>query len=257
MTALGAALHHDRTLADDTRALEAFLDRIIPDPRGVAQFVVPFAARRARPPTAYRRDKLMARVRARELSSFLLDPAAKTPDEENLFISVGLQTDTRNYGSCISLALGHAALARLGSQLVLDAVIELADALTPRGGVVFTAETATFAHCLATGTGVGSLTAEQARRTSQVNYVLHWLRDKARGPEWGTFLSPEHVQRLGGPDRVRTSAGCELVRELRNGGMYLQLTVAVPTFDDADHAARLAALASVLASVLLDPSTLP
>jgi len=49
MTALGAALYHDVSLAEDTRPIEALLDALFAGESGLKQFCVPIAPRREAP----------------------------------------------------------------------------------------------------------------------------------------------------------------------------------------------------------------
>lgn len=87
MTALGAALYHDVALADDTQPIEARLDALFAGESGLEQFCVPLAPRKERP-SAFRREKLLARVKRGELASFLVETDEGERDRVNNASSV-------------------------------------------------------------------------------------------------------------------------------------------------------------------------
>jgi hypothetical protein len=57
-----------------------------------------------------------------------------------------------------------------------------------------------------------------------------------RGYYWGNFLSAQHIERLGGLDRIQREAPRVLVEALENEPLlvYLQLTEDLDSFDDAE-----------------------
>jgi hypothetical protein len=109
----------------------------------------------------------------------------------------------------------------------VDVLVELGDQLAARAGVIFTAASLSFAQALATGAR-GGLSAAQDARVREIAYAVHELDGKIRGPEWGTFLASDHLQPLGGATAIEAGCGCEVIRRLRSGGMYLQLTDQTP-----------------------------
>lgn len=68
------------------------------------------------------------------------------------------------------------------------------------------------------------------------NWTGRHLRQYARGANWGNFLAPVHVQALGGISRVIKEAPCYLMKELPNGGAYLQLTEDVNRYGEEELA---------------------
>jgi len=55
-----------------------------------------------------------------------------------------------------------------------------------------------------------------------------------RGYFWGNFLSPGHVELLGGPEKVTLEAPVYKARRLDDGGMFLQLTPHLDEVTDDD-----------------------
>ena len=252
MTALGAALYHDCSLAEDTRPIEDLWDALLADDASLQQFCVPVAPRKEAPST-FRREQLLQRVKRDELASFLVGTPATIGDADAVTVGVVLQPSTAaaqegraGYRYRLDVALGAAAVNRRGAASIVDALVACANAVKPRAGVVFPADTASFAHALATGTR-GGLTEEQDRRVKDVFYAVYELGDKIRGPEWGTFLGPHHVAKLGGLDRIEKESGCAVVRRLAHGGAYLQIT---GTHDDPGVDAGRTALATFLSPVM-------
>ena len=229
MTALGAALYYDYSLANATPPAETLLDALLENEAGLTQFCVPIAPR-AEAPKPLRRDSLFARVKRGELASFLVGTPAQTPDVDAITVGFVLvpptaaaQEGRAGYRYRLDVAFGAAALARRGASSVVDALVAFADTVAPRAGVVFPADSAAFAHAYASGAR-GGLTEEQDRRVKDVFYAVYELGDRIRGPEWGTFLDRHHVEKLGGRSRIEQEAGCAIMRPLADGGLYLQLT---------------------------------
>jgi hypothetical protein len=248
MTALGAALYYDFRLEDAPQPAEALVDALLADQQQLTQFCVPIAPRKEAP-RPLRRDSLFARVSRGELASFIVGTRSQTPDPEAMTIGFVLAPPTAaakerraGYRARLDLAFGATALTRRGVSTVVDALDAFASTVAPRAGVVFPAESASFAHAYASGTR-GGLTEEQDRRVKDVFYAVYELGDRIRGPEWGTFLARHHVEKLGGRERVERGAGCELAKPLRDGGLYLQVT------ERLDAPFSLDALAALLAPV--------
>lgn len=248
MTAFGAALYHDVRLEDAPQPAEALLDALLGNQQGLTQFCVPIAPRKEKP-APLRRDALFARVTRGELASFLVGTPAQTPDAEAITVGFVLvpptaaaQEGRAGYKCRLDLALGAAAVAQRGVSTVVDALVAFANAVSPRAGVAFPADTASFAHAYASGTR-GGLTEEQDRRVKDVFYAVYELGDRIRGPEWGTFLARHHVEKLGGRERIERESGCEVVRPVGDGGLYVQVTQRI------DTTYSLEALAAFLAPV--------
>jgi hypothetical protein len=62
--------------------------------------------------------------------------------------------------------------------------------------------------------------------------ALRECRSRLRGYYWGNLLSREHIATLGGIDRIRNEAPCQVVTEIEEGLCYLQLTESVDAFSD-------------------------
>jgi hypothetical protein len=248
MTAIGAALYHDHYLGEDPRPVEALLDALLGDAAGLLQFCVPLAPRKEAP-APLQREPLLARVKRGELASFVVMTPPSAADADALTIGVVIAPTTAaaqegraGYRCRLDVALGATWLARLGAPAVVDAVVAFAGAVSARAGVVFPAESTSFAHAYASATR-GGLTEEQDRLVKDVFYAVYELRDRIRGPEWGTFLAAHHVDKLGGRERIERESGCAVVRPLEHGGMYLQVT------ERPDQPHTLDALAAFLAPV--------
>jgi hypothetical protein len=148
-------------------------------------------------------------------------------------------------------SFGAARLRELGAQRVLDAVIEFADAVAARAGIVHWAETTRYAACLASGAGSDQLTKAQTDHVSDLRYWEPRWGDVIRGPRWGTFLGAAHVAALGGLARVERESGCARVVGLRSGGAFLQATpLGQPIVEDRDDGGVLAHLAAFLDPVM-------
>lgn len=248
MTSLGAALYHDHSIAESPGPAETLLDALLPQSEGLQQFSVPLSPRKEAP-GPLQRNALFARVKRGELASFLITTPATTADADVITIGFLLAPSTAaaqegraGYRYRLDVALGAAAVARRGTTAVIEALVAFANTVSPRAGVVFPAESASFAHAYASGTR-GGLTEEQDRRVKDVFYAVYELGDRIRGPEWGTFLTAHHVEKLGGHERIEREAGCAAVRTLAHGGLYLQLT------ERPDEPHSLDALAAFLAPV--------
>lgn len=216
---------------------------------------MPMAPRKEQP-SAYKREKLLERIRAKELFSFRVGTPAEVPDPEIVTIGfklaphiVGDPDGYAGYRYTVDIAVGALAVVRRGSDAIVDAVVGLADALNLRAGAMFPAISASFAHALASGAG-GGFTEEQDRQVRDLAYAMHELGDKIRGPEWGTFLGAHHTEKLGGIERVETQSRCDVVGRLAGGGAYLQVTSTPPKPGDPAFAARLATVAAFLAPVM-------
>jgi hypothetical protein len=248
--ALGAAVYHDHDLVADPAPLERLLDAFAGEK--LTQFCVPLAPRKERP-SGYERAKLIARVRAGELFALLVGTPPEVDDVDALMIGCEVAPTTkpsrRGYRYRADVAVGAAQLDRRTPASVVGAVVEFADRVAARAGAVFTADSTSFAHALAAGALGGSLTEEQNRRVRDVAYAVVELDGRIRGPEWGTFLSTDHVAHLGGAGALEAGAGCAVARRLDSGGMYLQLTDRLPDPSAPALAAGLDRLAAFLAPV--------
>lgn len=160
----------------------------------------------------------------------------------------------RHWKYSAAITIAPTTLARLGAQSALDAIVAFADAVDVKTGIVFWAESFSYAGALAMGAGGGLTPEQESRVADSLYYRTHWGRI-VRGPEWGTFVSAAHVAALGGSTVLAAQA--EKVVPLRLGGAFVQLT----TVDEAPPidapSARLDALRSALAPVLPDHPSAP
>jgi hypothetical protein len=142
---------------------------------------------------------------------------------------------------------------------LLDARIaclkDLASALSVRFGAIAFEPTYEYAHAFVLAHGSPSAPLSDRRRAERRAHGLYadQVRSNIPGPEWGLFLTEEHLERVSLTTLKRVFARVEPVRE---GLVYLQLTA---TPDDLpDRAAFDAALdnaRSALQPILMDLSS--
>ena len=253
--ALGTVLYHQFSLRDDPAPLVDVLDALFAERTGVTQFCVPLAPRRERT-TSYRRDQLLGRIQRGELASCLVAYRERV-DADSLNLAVQLEPlspptidGSAGYRYRIAVFAGSHAVQQRGVAAILAPFLALVAALAPRAGVAFAAETASYAHALASGSS-GGLTPEQDRPVREVFYSVYELGDRYRGPEWGTVLGPHHVDRLGGPGAIAALRDiCAVVMPFEHGGAYLQLTEQLPAPDDPELEVAKARLAARLAPLV-------
>jgi len=238
--AIGAAVHYDFELATDPEPFE----RLVRDLFGVSspsgEFVhwyIPLKGKRTPPPPPFDLARLVRLVK-RGVSSAAADTRPNAADSDLMIVRAGTRpreaeperftmTKCRHHAY---IGVGATPLRRLGVQRVIDAIVEFADAVEVRAGVVHCAATSTYATALAACGGTGLSWPERNHVTDLMYFQPQW-GDVIRGPAWGTFLGASHVERLGGD--IET-APCAQVSPLRSGGAYLQATPSDhPLLEDA------------------------
>lgn len=258
--AIGAAVHYDFVLAEDPAPFAAIVRRLFgersPDGR-YTHFFIWDDKRKAPPSVPLDLDKLLRLVTEGKLSRAAVETRPKTPDAEQMLVSVGTvprDRRSRSLTKCryrMDANFGAARLREIGAQRALDAVIEFADAVAARAGVVHWAETTIYASCLASGHGSFELTKAQSSHASDLLYWQPRWGDVIQGPQWGTFLGAAHVEALRGLARIERESGCARVIGLRSGGAFLQATpLDEPIVEDHDDHGVLARLAAFLAPVM-------
>lgn len=258
--ALGAAVHHDFVLAESPAPLAHFLRELFGDrsPDGrFTQSCIWDDKRKVGPPAPLSLDKLLRLVTEGKVWLAGVGTRPNTPEADQMRISAGTvarNRPARSLTRCryqLVAQFGAARLREVGAQRALDLVIEFADAVSARAGVVHWAETTRYAACLASGGGSFELTKQQG---SHIQDLLYWQPrwgDVIRGPQWGTLLGAAHVEALGGLARIERESGCARVVGLRSGGAFLQATpLDEPIVEDHDDHGVLARLAAFLAPVM-------
>ena len=226
------AIYFDLELASNTAPFGRLVETLFSNNQDCFQFSIPSENVKAKPPKKLQLDKLLSQVAAGLLSIAAVETPPRTPDNHQMMVSVGTtpiklhperSSQTRCRYACHA-QFGSEPLAKLGVQFVLDAMTAFADAVGVRAGTASWADTTVFASCLVTCSGSSSLTSEQDQRVlAQMDGRSRW-GESIRGPGWGTFLGAEHVDRLGGLDRIESASGCARVVPLTSGGAFLQLT---------------------------------
>jgi hypothetical protein len=256
--ALGVAVYHAHSFFANRRPLVAFLDAMYAGRTDLTQWVhARRPTRRVSPSSAYDQEALLRTVSDGNATAIAVETSPTTVDGENeaIIADVAPLSDPppeaigRPWPYRVAAVYGSQSTASRGLSHILPPLLALADEISPLAGVIFPAESASFAHAFATGT-FGGLTAEQERRVRE--HVV-WKQDRfgevIRGPEWGTFLSANHVARMGGMVRISAESQCAQVVPLRGGGAYLQVTAELPEAGDSLLSIRLAALAEFLEPV--------
>ena len=258
--ALGAAVHYDFVLAEDPTPLADIVRNLFGE-RSVdgrfTHFYVWDDKRKAPPSVPLDLRKLLRLVTEGRVWLAAAQTAPKTPDAEEMAVDAGTvprDRPARSLTKCryqLAASFGALRLREVGAQRALDAIIEFADAVSVRAGVVHWAETRRYAACLATGGASDQLSEAQNRHVSDLLYWRPRWGDVIRGPQWGTFLGAAHVDALGGLARIERESGCARVAGLRSGGAFLQATpIDQPIVEDRDDGGVLARLAAFLAPVM-------
>jgi hypothetical protein len=255
MTALAAAVHFDFELASNVAPFARLIEELFASEPGALQFFIPITNRKARPPTPLKLASLLKRI-SDGVALAAVETPLPTPDHEQLRISAETTpiaqhperffARTRCNYSCHA-DVGAAQINRLGARRVLGAIIAFADAVRARAGVIHWADTTRYASCLASGGGSSQLSSEQCRHVSDLMYWQPRWGDVIRGPQWGTFLGVDHVERLGGLSRIEHESGCARVIALGSGGAFLQATpIDEPIVEDHDDGGVLSRLSQFL-----------
>lgn len=218
---LGAALYYDTDLSTNPKSLRALWEALTRNrPGELIQWTGTQRTVGAKEPLDI--DSLTEAVASGELATAAIEaesgallvlshttPAAKLP----------MPLVPRSWKYDTAIAISGDYLAQIGSDHAVDAIVAFADAVAVRAGVVFWADSVTFASGLATGGLTGSLRPEQERAVRDSHDLSnHWGRI-IRGPAWGTFLGEAHVTRLGD---VASLPATRVVR-LSSGGAFVQL----------------------------------
>ncbi|MDQ3367581.1 MAG: hypothetical protein M3680_19340 [Myxococcota bacterium] len=119
-----------------------------------------------------------------------------------------------------AIAIGGDDLARVGMQRAVDSIVAFADAVAVKAGILYWADSVTYASALATGGFSGGLTSEQERHVRDSHDLSNYWGRIIRGPAWGTFLNAAQVSILGDLTKLHPAK----VVLLRSGGAYVQLT---------------------------------
>lgn len=258
--AFGAAVHYDFVLSEDPTPFADIVRNLFGERSEDGRFTHFYIwddKRKAPPSVPLDLHKLLRLVTEGRLWLAAVQTAPKTSDAEQMVVAAGTvprDRPPRSLTKCryrFDASFGPFRLREIGAQRALDAVIEFADAVSARAGVVHWAETTIYASCLASGHGSFQLTKAQGGHIQDLRYWEPRWGDVIRGPQWGTFLGAAHVETLGGLARIEREAGCARVVGLRSGGAFLQATpIDQPIVEDHDDGGVLARLAAFLAPVM-------
>lgn len=255
--ALGCAVYFDTNLSAGAGPLLTLWERlIITVPLDqLTQSTVSEKTQQLGKPGPFNAVSLRRKIESGSTADAAVQTRPSIPDPERLFVLAQTTpvaklregVPPRHWKYSMVAALGPIQLARIGPQAVVDAMVEFADAVTVKAGVMHWTETTSFASGLAMGSGGGLTAALERQITDSMYWRTYWGR-MIRGPAWGTFLSSTHVDQLGGLAAVRGS--CARVLRLASGGAFLQLTDIAEPVLDGEVPPRLAALRSALAPLL-------
>jgi len=257
--AFAAVFYFDVELAANVAPFERLLEALFSRNRGFYQFLIPVENTKAQPPKPLDLGKLLERIADGVVSVAAVETPPKTPDSEQMRVSVNTTplanqperfSQTRCRYAC-DAEFGAASMDEIGAQAVVDAIVAFADAVGARAGIALWADTTIFASSLVTCGGSSKLTREQDQRVlALIDGQSRW-GDAIRGPQWGTFLGPALVERLGGIARIVRESGCARVVSLTSGGAFLQATpIDAPIVEGHDDGGVLARLAQFVAPVM-------
>ena len=267
--ALGCALYFDRDLSVDSTPLESLLRSLFAE-GAFAQWMTSERTQQVGSPAAFDLGILMKKVRSGTIASAAVETPNRAPDAGRRFVLVQTTpaakvceaVPPRSWRYDLVAAFGAASLRELGVSHVIDRLLAFAGAVRATAGVIHWTDTAEYATGLAMCAGGGLTPAEEARVVDSCDWRTDWGRI-IRGPSWGTFLSPRHVDHLGGIEHVERNSGCARVVRLTSGGAFLQLTpVEAPLVEESlsrpagreretpDNHTQLAALARFLVPVM-------
>ena len=257
--AFAAAFYFDVELVANVAPFERLVEALFSRNRGFYQFLIPVENTKAQPPKPLDLGKLLQRITEGEVSVAAVETPPRTPDPEQMRVSVGTTplasqperfSQTRCRYAC-DAEFGAASMDELGAQSVLDAIVVFADSMGARAGIALWADTTIFASSLVTCGGSSQLTREQDQRVLALLDDQSRWGDVIRGPQWGTFLGPAHVERLGGIARIERESGCARVASLTSGGAFLQATpIDAPIVEGHDDGGVLARLGQFVAPVM-------
>jgi hypothetical protein len=257
--AFGGAVHFDTELVGSPEPFVALVRSLFGEsPGGAVHWYTPIEGKRSPAPAPLDVDKLVQLI-GRGVAFAAVETAPATPDSELVLARaaatpIAQRPERFSQTKCrysAELALGAAALHRLGAQRVLDAFIAFAGAVRGRAGVVHWADSAAYASCLASCGGSEALSREQIQHIADLMYWQPRWGEVIRGPAWGTFLGADHVDRLGGLARIERESGCARVVGLASGGAFLQATpIDAPLVEGHADRGVLDRLAGFLAPVM-------
>jgi hypothetical protein len=259
---MGAALHYDFELAATPRPFEVLVDELFgaASPGGeLRHWFIQVEDRKAPPPAPLDLRKLLRLVARGGLAMAAAETAPNTADAGMMLVRadttpIAKQPERFSQTKCRYDAVavfGQARLREVGTQRALDVIVQFADAVAARAGVVYWAESAAYAAGLASCGGSTTLSRDQIGHITDLMYWQPRWGDVIRGPAWGTFLGAAHVERLGGIGRIERDAECARVIALRSGSAFLQATpIEAPLVEDRDDGGALPRLADFLAPVM-------
>ncbi|MEO8703875.1 MAG: type VI immunity family protein [Kofleriaceae bacterium] len=258
--ALGAAVHFDFELATHPEPFENLVRDLVGVSSASGEFrhwYIPLEGKRTPPPPAFDLSRLVRLVR-RGVASAAAETLPNAADPDRLLVVAGTRpldaaperfTMTKcRYDAVI--VVGCSRLRQLGTQRVIDAIVTFADAVAARAGVVHCATTSAYAAGLASCGGSTVLSTREVGHITDLMYFQPQWGDVIRGPAWGTFLGPSHVDRLGGAGKLAETAPCARVVSLPSGGGYLQVTATDQPILERDSMAPLDELALFLDQVV-------
>jgi len=247
--AFGAAVYFDHELVREPAPIATLLETLggrAAKDGTLVQWMNRVDGRRMPPGKPYELATLIRKATEGEMRAVAIETPPKTDDRDFLLVL----TDTtpvpklreplgRAWRYRMHAAFGAARLEALGPDVVLDAILAFADAVVAKAGVALWGETAEYASTAAWSVGFTNLPPAQRDRLYQAMYWENRWGEVIRGPAWGTFLSADHVARLGGLDRIRRDSGCARTMSLpRSDGAFLQVTpIAEPILDHDDRGA--------------------
>jgi hypothetical protein len=258
--ALGAAIYHDHDLSVRPDSLLSIIRAVFGE-RSLegeyTQSILPAGALKYGKPSRLHLARLANRIDAGEIARVIIETVARTPDCNVRVVIADVTPDPlrrepltpRDWKYDISAGFGSNPVAALGRDRLTALLVELADCVQAKAGVIHWANSASYASGLAMGAG-GGVPEAQERKIAHSYYQRDLWGPVIRGPSWGTFLSACHVEQMGGIGRLERESGCARVVALRSGGAFLQLTPTSEPLDvDRDDDPRLLALARFLAPI--------
>lgn len=261
--ALGCALYFDTDLSANPEPLAGLIRSIFGEAsRELTQWTTSEKTQQVGAPAPFKLAALLRRISSGAVASAAVETPPRTLDQDRRLVlaqttpaaKVRDDVPPRSWRYNLVAALGRASVRELGAARVIDQLLLFAGAVRAKAGVVHWADSASYASGLAMGAGGGLSPAQEARVADSWFWRPHWGRI-IRGPAWGTVLSEEHVDRMGGLARIESGCGCFRVAPLSSGGAFLQLTpIDAPIVEDHDEGGQLAALARFLAPVAGAPT---
>ncbi|NVB79701.1 MAG: hypothetical protein HOV81_14995 [Kofleriaceae bacterium] len=243
--ALGLAVHFDRPLCDGLEPLERVLDTQVAG-TALRNLLTSMWANpikrgaRSRPPTPFNWPRLRSRILSRELQYASVgvpefDVRTRKQPEQVAFgfdcfpPDVADEMPSRRMGDQLAhfryeslFGVGPGWLQGGAANPIVDAMVRFAGEIDTKVGVIIAAQR--FSTVMALGGAGGGDDNPDVRWRAGRLYGARWdWGPYAREPEWGTFLSREHADSIGGPDVIRSAVEPYTVYEADNL-VYVQLT---------------------------------